>query len=211
MSATNYNTWDFRTPFFFFYNGRPVKALAEGIRDFAPALNIPTPMRFLVEPSDTQCCDLPCSCRFKECNYYQDFGQYITQDTLDALSITSFKVNGVEQLISAVDFGIINVVEVGGRHYVTNLVDALASIGVDYFTFSYSTKEYADKPDGRYFKIKWPSCWSFEIIISDGEAQVYRYRDFDMAQQWFDATWEAMGYSGNPVSEPQDCVITNEY
>ncbi len=211
MSANDYNSWDFRTPFFFFYNGRPVRALAESIRDFAHALEVPTPIKFLVEPADTQCCDLPCSCRFTECDYYQDFGQYITQDTLDALSITSFKVNNIEQLDGPIDFGIMSIAEVGGRQYVMNLVDALSSIGIDYFTFKPSTKVYADKPDGRYFKIKRPACWGFEIIISDGEAEVYRYRDFDMAQQWFDATWEPMGYGSNPVSEPADCVTTIEY
>ena len=51
----------------------------------------------------------------------------------------------------------------------------------------------------------------FEIIISDADGEVYRYRDFDMAQKWFDADWEAMGYAANPVSEPQDCVYTTEY
>ena len=211
MSSAQYSEWDFRTPFFFRYNGRPVIALAESIRDFAPALESPTPIRFLVEPSDTQCCDLPCSCRFKECNYYQDFGQFITQETLDALNVSSFKVNGIEQLDAPVDFGILKVVEVSGKHFIANLVDTLNSIGVDYFTFTPSTKDYPDKPDARFFKIKYPSCWSFEIIISDTDSEVYRYRDFDMAQKWFSGTWDAMGYAANPVSEPQDCTITVEY
>jgi hypothetical protein len=211
LNATDYADWDFRTPFFFTYNGRPVLALGQSIRDFAPALDVPTPVKFLVEPSDTQCCDLPCSCRFKECNYYQDFGQFITQDTLDELSVTSFKVNGIEQIDSPVDFGIINVVEIGGKQFVTNLIDTLNSIGIAYFSFSPSTKDYPGKNDARFFKIKYPACWGFEIIISDSGGEVYRYRDFDMAQKWFGATWEPMGYSGTPVSTPQDCVTTVEY
>lgn len=211
MNQTDWDEWNFRVPFEFSYNGDPVLAFGQNIKDFAPALEFPTPMRLLVEPSDTSCCDQPCSCRFRECNYYQDFGQYITQDTLDALSITSFKVNEIEQLNAPVDFGVINVVQIAGRQFVRNLVDALNTIEVPYFFFAPSTKDYVGKSDLRFFKIKSPSCYAFEIIISDADGEVYRYRDFDMAQKWFNADWEAMGYAANPVSDPQDCVYTTEY
>jgi hypothetical protein len=211
MNSNDYSAWDFRTKFKLTYNGRQLLPLGESIRDFAHGADIPTPMKFLVEPSDTECCDLPCSCRFTECDYYQDFGQYMTQDTLDQLSVTSFKINEIEQLLAPADFGIINVVEVNGRQFVTNLVDTLNALAIDYFGFRASTKTYADKLDQRFFKIKRPACWSFEIIISDTEGEVYRYRDYDMAQKWFDADWEPMGYAGNPVSEPEDCITTIEY
>lgn len=211
MNMNDWRAWDFRTPFFFQYEGRPVLALAESISDFAPVSETPTPVKFLAEPADTGCCDLPCSCRFKACDFYQDMGQYMTQDTLDQLSITSFKVNEIEQLDAPVDLGIIKIVEVSGKQFVSNLVDTLDSLGISYFTFRASTTDYPDKEDQRFFKIKWPACWSFEIIISDGDGEVYRYRDYDMAQQWFGGTWDAMGYGSNPVSEPQNCVITIEY
>jgi len=211
MDQTDFDTWNFRVPFEFSYNGDPVLAFGQNIKDFAPALEFPTPMRFLVEPSDTSCCDLPCSCRFRECDYYQDFGQFITQATLDVLSITSFKVNEIEQLDAPVDFGVINIVQIAGRQFVMNLVDALNSIQLPYFAFAPSTKDYVGKPDLRFFKIKAPACYSFEIIISDAGGEVYRYRDFDMAQKWFNAGWEAMGYAASPVSVPQDCVYTTEY
>lgn len=210
MGANDYGAWDFRTPFHFFYNGRPLKALAESIRDFAHALEVPTPVKFLIEPADTQCCDLPCSCRFKECDYYQDFGQYITQETLDDLSVTSFKVNGIERLLAPVDFDIINIVELAGKQFVTNLVDTLNDLAIDYFTFRPSTKDYPEKLDARYFKIKWPACWNFEIIISDSGGEVYRYRDFEQHQQWFDATWTGFGYDSD-ITEPADCITTIEY
>lgn len=211
IDQNQYNAWNFRVPFAFTYEGRPIKALGERISDFAPALELSTPMRFFVEPADTNCCDLPCSCRFTECDYFQDFGQYMTQDTLDQLSVTSFKVNQIEQLDSQVGFGIINIVEIAGKQFVANLIDTLNALGVDYFSFRASTKDYASKQDQRYFKIKRPACWSFEILISDGVGEVYRYRDYDMAQKWFDVTWEPMGYGADPVSEPQDCVTTVEY
>ena len=210
FSSNDYAAWNFRVPFAFNYKGRPVVALGEKISDFAHALDTSTPMRLLVEPSDTQCCDLPCSCRFKECDYYQDFGQFITQDTLDDLSVTSFKVNGIERLTSPVDFGIIKIVQMAGKPFVTNLVDTLNALAIDYFTFRPSTKDFIDKLDARYFKIKWPSCWSFEIIISDTGGEVYKYTDFDQSQMWFDATWEGFGYS-NELTVPEDCIITVEY
>ena len=125
--------------------------------------------------------------------------------------ITSFKVNGIEQLDADVQFGIISVVQISGRQFVTNLVDALNGIGLDYFFFKASTKIYSGKDDLRFFKIKRPACWSFEIIISDSGGEVYRYRDYDLHQQWFDATWTAFGYGGDPIDEPQDCVTTVEY
>jgi len=210
IDSNDYAEYDFRKAFSFVYNGRPLKALAEKITDFAPTSETATPMQFLIEPSTTGCCDLPCSCRFTECDYYQDFGQYITQDTLDELEITSFKVNGIEQLDAAVDLGIIKVVELTGNHFVINLVDALNGIGIDYFTFRPSSQVYALKDDLRFFKIKHPSCWNFEIIISDLGGEVYRYRDYDQAQQWFDATWEGFGYT-NEFTEPNQCVTTTEY
>jgi hypothetical protein len=210
INSNDYAEYDFRKAFSFVYNGRTLKALAEKITDFAPTSETATPMQFLIEPSTTECCDLPCSCRFTECDYYQDIGQYITQDTLDELEITSFKVNGIEQLDAAADMGIIKVVELTGNHFVINLVDALNGLSIDYFTFRPSSQVYALKDDLRFFKIKYPSCWNFEIIISDLGGEVYRYRDYDQAQQWFDATWQGFGYT-NEFTAPNECVTTTEY
>jgi hypothetical protein len=210
MNQAQYGEWDFRTRFLFEQNGLPIIAYGQSIRDFAASLDIPTPMQLLVPPSRTACCDLPCSCQFIECNYYQDFGQFIDQTTLDGLGITSFTVDGIEQLDAPVDFGIINVINVFGMPYVTNLVDALNSIGVPYFSFNYSSKVFATKDDGRYFKIKHPVCQKFEIEISYGEAVVYRYTDAIQEQSWFGA-FDDFGYSGETIGVPEDCVTTIEY
>lgn len=208
VSNDDYYLWNFRIPFFMMYNGDPVLMYGLQIKDHDQ--NIPTPMRFLIPPSATDCCELPCSCKFSECDYYQDFGQYITQDTLDALTITSFKVNSVEKLTAPKDLGIINVVQIVGKQFVTNLVDALNDLEIDYFTFAPSTKDYALKEDLRFFKIKRPACWSFEIIISDVDGEVYKYTDSVQQQQWFDASWEGFGYT-NEFTVPLDCVIATEY
>lgn len=211
MDMNDWQDWNFREPFSFDYDGVPVKAFLQSIRDFAPATDLPTPLTLLVAPMMTECCDLPCSCRFSECSYFQDLGQYLSQSTLDSLEITSFKVNTVEQLTAPVDLGIVNIVSIAGRPFVTNLIDALNGIGIPYFTFSPSQLDYPEKDDWRYFKIKRPACWSFEIIISDGDGEVYRYTDTETLQKWFDEDWTGFGYEENLITEPQGCVVSVEY
>lgn len=211
MDMNDWQDWNFREPFSFDYDGVPVKAFLQSIRDFAPATDLPTPLTMLVAPMMTECCDLPCSCRFSECSYFQDLGQYLSQTTLDTLEITSFKVNTVEQLTAPVDLGIINIVSIAGRPFVTNLIDALNGIGIPYFTFSPSQLDYPEKDDWRYFKIKCPACWTFEIIISDGGGEVYKYTETSTLQKWFDEDWTGFGYAENLITEPQGCVVSVEY
>jgi len=211
MGMNEWQRWNFRKPFLFNYEGRPVIGIGENIRDFAPATDLPTPLRVLVEPNTSECCSGPCSCRYTECDYFQDFGQFMSQQTLDTLSITSFEVDGIEQLSAAVDFGIINVVSINGKAFVTNLVDALNEIEVPYFSFSPSQQDYPEKTDWRFFKIKRPTCQTFQIEISDGSGVVYFYSDTEMGTKWFSASFEPFGYSGNPISEPSECVSTTEY
>lgn len=210
IGMNEWQRYNFRQPFLFQYEGRPVIGTGQYIRDFAPATELPTPMRLLVNPNVSECCDQPCSCRYNTCNAFQDFGQYMSQQTLDSLSITSFSVDGIEQLDAPVEFGIINVVSINGKAFVTNLIDALNSIEVPYFSFSPSEKNYPQKDDLRYFKIKWPACQTFEIIIST-ESEVYRYRDDGIAQKWFDVDWSPFGYAENEISELQDCEVSVEY
>ena len=210
MTQRDYQAWDLRTKFKFMLNGMPIIGLGTSINDFAND-GTPTPLTLTIEPAETACCDGPCSCRFKECEYYQDFGAFVRQTTLDDIVISSFKVDGIEQLTLSVDLGILNIVSIGGRAYVTNLVDALNSIGVDYFSFSYSPTAYSEKTDGRWFKIKYPACQTFEIILTDSGGDVYRYTESEMQQQWFGTGYSAFGYNGETFDVPQNCIETVEY
>lgn len=136
----------------------------------------------------------------------------MSQQTLDTLSITSFQVDGIEQLSAPVDFGIINIVSINGKAFCTNLIDTLNELEIPYFSFSPSQKDYPEKQDWRYFKIKWPACQTFIIEISDGDGVVYQYTDVSMGSAWFTAgDLEPFGYAENEVSEPADCVITTEF
>ena len=135
---------------------------------------------------------------------------FLSQQTLDSLSLTSFKIDGIEQLGGAVDFGIINVVSINGKAFVTSIIDTLNELGIPYFEFSPSQLDYPEKQDWRYFKIKWPACQTFEIIIS-AEGEVYKYTDTETLQKWFDEDWTPFGYAENQIGEPQDCSITVEF
>jgi hypothetical protein len=129
---------------------------------------------------------------------------------MDALSVSSFKIDDVEQLTTPVPLGQLNVVDLGGSGYVTNLVDALNSIGAPYFAFEYSSRQHPDR-GARYFKIKRPACQAFEIIVSDGNDPVYRYTHNAQQEQWFSGSWGAIGYGGATYTAPDNCTTTIEY
>lgn len=208
VSMADYNRYNFRGLFSFVYEGRTIRVPMTTIRDFSP--DIATPVTYFASPVETGCCDLPCSCRFTECDYYQDFGQYLRQSTLDDLNISSFKIDNIEQLASPLSLGQLNMVDISGGVYVTNLVDTLNKIGAPYFFFDYSTRLHATK-GLRFFKIKHPACQTFEIIISDVGSEVYRYTESVQQEQWFAGTWGAIGYAPETFTAPDNCVTTVEY
>lgn len=211
ITPENFSEWDFRTQFLFKDNGREISGIATAIRDFETCSDDPAPMTLIIEPTYSQCCDQPCSCRFIECEYYQDIGQYIQQTTLDGMQVTSFEVDEIEQLAAPVDLGLIDIIEIGGRPYVRNLPDVLNKIGVPYFTFGYSDRIFTPKEELRFFKIKRPICQSFKIVISDGGGEIYRYTHDSQAQQWFGGTWSDLGYGAETFDVPENCVTTTEY
>lgn len=208
MTMAQYQRYNFRGLFSFQYEGRHLRVPQTSIRDFTP--NIPTPVQYFASPVESECCDLPCSCRFTECDYYQDLGEFIQQSTMDDLNISSFKIDDVEQLANPVYLGQLNIIDLGGGPYVTNLVDALNSIGAPYFSFSYHTRSHATRGI-RFFKIKWPACQGFEIIVSNVGAEVYRYRHDSQNEQWFAGSWGPIGYAPATFTAPDNCVTTIEY
>jgi hypothetical protein len=208
ITAAEYSAYNFRIPFKFDYEGRELRLPMTSIRDFNP--DLPTPVTYFGSPAETGVCDLPCNCRFETCDYYQDLGTFILQSTMDALSVSSFTIDGVEQLTAPVPLGQLNVVDLGGSGYVTNLVDALNSIGAPYFAFSYSTRQHPER-GARFFKIKRPACQAFEIIVSDGNDPVYRYTHNAQQEMWFAGSWGDIGYGTELLSAPDNCVTTIEY
>lgn len=208
LRAQDYTGFDFRQAKRFVYEGRPVIAYTSAINDFQPPL--PTPVVYEVPAQATSLCALPCSCVFRLCDYYQDLGPYIQQTTLDDLRIISFKVEGVEQIETAVPLGKINLVDLGGSPYITNLVDALNSIAAPFFMFYYSSRLHPTK-GARFFRVKHPACWTFEIVIGNLDEPVYRYTHDKQEQRWFGSDWSPIGYGSDTFDAPDNCEEVTDY
>lgn len=209
MRMRDYTAYNFRKLFAFRYNGQPLRIPMTGIRDFSPGIDIPTPATFMAAPAITECCNLPCGCQFLTCEYYQDFGQYMRQATLDTLRITSFVADGIEYVTAPVGFGLLNIVNIEGAPFVTNMVDALNSIGVPYFSFSASLRAHTDRGK-RFFYLKRLKCVSFRIMIQYDGDDVYEYTDTTQQTKWF-GSWEDFGYGADFYGTPIGCYTTTEY
>lgn len=211
MTMSDYQANNFRRMFRFKIDGLPAIVPMTGIRDFSSAQgdDIATPAQFFVEPSALECCDLPCGCQFVECEYYQDMGPMMRQSTLNSLRIASFVVDGVEYVTTPVSFGPIKIIDVGGKPYVTNLVDKLNSIGAPYFSFNYSTREEPDK-GLRFFKLKRLACFEFRILITESGSDAYEYTHDTQQQQVFGGGWGDFGYPPSHGT-PENCLTTTEY
>jgi len=210
MRMKDYIGYDFRRLFAFKYRGVPLRVPMTGIRDFAPCADSPTPVTFFVPPAETECCDLPCGCQFTTCDYYQDFGVFMRQSTLDDMRLTSFMVDGIELVTTPIGFGLLNMVDVGGMPYVMNLIDVLNSVAAPYFSFNLSTRTH-DPKGKRFFSLKRLACVPFRIVIEHDGEEVYIYTQDSQQTKWFGSSWEDFGYGGGAYGDPIDFVTTTEY
>lgn len=209
MEPQDYANFNFRNLLRVSYEGRPLRVESVEVSDHEMCGEIPTPIRAVVAPALTACCELPCGCQFSTCEYYQDFGLYLRQATLDTFRLASFVVDGIELITTPLPFGEINVADVDGDPFVTNLVDLLNSVGAPYFAFGISSRLDGDR-GRRFFTIKKPACQSFKILITADGDEVYMYTQAEQAQKWFSGTWAPFGYV-TTYSVPENCVITTEY
>ena len=212
MSMSDYVGYNFRSLYTFKYRGIPHRVPMTGIRDGEFCSGTATPTTFFASPAETACCDLPCGCRWTACDYYQDFGPYLRQFTMDVLSLKSFKVDGIELVPTPLGLGLINIVNISGKPFVTNLIDVLNSVAAPYFSFTISTRTHVTKGK-RFFNIKRPACIPFEIIISNGGADVFKYTQAMQGTKWFapGSPYAAFGYGAETYTEPIGCITTTEY
>lgn len=210
MDMNMYSGVTFRDIYTFRIMGRPVSAIMSNIKDFRACEELSTPVSFFVSPAVSACCDNDFSCRYSECEYYFDFGPYMTQSTLNTLAIRSFKINDKEILTGPVTFGMVKLIDVLDEQYMTNMVDALNSIGAPYFIFNYSTRKHASK-GLRYFKLKRPATHTFTIEIGTVGETKYRYTNKIQEQSWFGSGFSDFGYGATFHGEPIDCTEFTEY
>jgi len=209
ISMSDYQGFDFRRRLLIPYRGRNIIFEATDITDFQAGNNIPTPITGIIPASLSECCNLPCGCSFTECEYYQDLGVFMTQATLDDLKISSIILEGIQYVTTPISLGLLNIVNIGGLPYVTNLVDVLNALNLPYCSFQYSDREHSTK-GLRYWKMKRPACWQFEIVIQSAGLDVYKYTDSTQQTKWFGA-WANFGYGGDTIGVPENCVTTKEY
>jgi len=210
MRMKDYIGYDFRKYFTFKYNGIPLRVPMIGIRDFATCSEIPTPVTFFASPAESECCDLPCGCLFKTCDYYQDLGPYLRQSTLNDMQLASFVVDGIELVSSPINMGLLKMVNVGEMQYVMNLVDVLNSVGAPYFSFGISTRTHPQKGK-RFFSLKRPACTPFKIIVNYHGLEIFKYTQEEQKTKWFSAGWEDFGYGTEFYGLPIGCKQTKEY
>lgn len=139
-------------------------------------------------------CGEPCSGDLEVRVFYMDLGNSLSfagPGSLAGLEVTSFIVNGVEQLGSPLDIGPDPIfVDLPGTFgslcsepgcgftapaysedivYVANLVDGLNSLAIPGFYFDYLTVpqviEYCSE---KLFVMKYPSCYTFDITVDFG-------------------------------------------
>lgn len=209
LEPQDYANFNFRNLLRLSFEGRPLRVESVEVSDHEMCGEIPTPIRAVVAPALTACCELPCGCQFSTCEYYQDFGLYLRQATLDTFRLASFVVDGIELITTPLPFGEINVADVDGDPFVTNLVDLLNSVGAPYFAFGISSRLDGER-GRRFFTIKKPACQSFKILITADGDEVYMYTQAEQAQKWFSGTWAPFGYI-TTYDVPENCVITTEY
>jgi hypothetical protein len=119
-------------------------------------------------------------------------------------------VDGIELLTAPVSFGYVNMVDVGGYPFCTNLVDTLNSIAAPYFSFGISTRIHPNR-GARFFTCKRLACVPFRIVITLSGAECYLYTQDEQKQKYFSGTWDALGYAPDTYTEPIDCVTVTEY
>lgn len=209
MSMSEYLKYNFRQLCRFKIRGLPAIAPMIGIRDMSSAEYGPTPVQFFIRPATLDCCDLPCGCQFVECDYYQDMSPMMRQSTLDSLKLASFVVDGKEYVSTPISLGVIKIIDVAGKPYVTNLVDLLNTIGAPYFSFNYSTREETGK-GLRFFKIKHLACIQFRILITAAGTDAYEYTHNSQQQAVFSGSFDDFGYPPTH-GVPENCLTTTEY
>lgn len=211
LKMSHYAEERFRKKNLFRIDGLPVSVPKESIRDFDACQGTATPVTYFLPPQETECCDLPCGCQFRTCDYYQDLGPLLRQETLNLMQLVSFMVDGQELVSAPIGFGYVNVVDIGGMPFVTNLVDTLNSVAAPYFYFLASTRSHPEKGK-RFFTIKHLACQAFRILIKLDGDDCYLYTQDEQLSQYFNpGTWEALGYGSETFTEPDNCTTVTEY
>ena len=186
MDTVYFENEDFRKRKFAIYDGQPMMLIPDSIRDFRPDAGNSNPATFRVDRFVRT--NSPCSCKFQACTMYMDIKDTISDSTLTAMRIVSFKLDGVQFITDPVSLGPTAMIEViSGINYVTNLRDAINSVGVPWFRAIAAVNPPGNpQPVGRrgkYIRLEWPGCQTFEIIVDSLTTGDYLFK-YDQYGFW---------------------------
>ena len=206
----------FRKAKTFDYEGQAVRMLLTEINDFKVQEKIPSPLQMIPHTMTDK--KFKCNCQYSKAVFYQPFNE-VTYPEPDGYEITSVKIDGVEQLTGAVNLGTKNVIVKDSINYVTNIADAINSLGVEGLSAEYFVDKNESEPEKRV-KIEMLSCLFYEIIIkSTGGTEFFRYanigvNDWNSAlSQWkykYDGTGDSHirydAYDDEKINKIKNCV-----
>ena len=202
IRAQDYTSIAFRKRYVFQVKGRPVVGWLSAIRDYTP--EVPAPVSFDVSFQKSSNCKAPCNCIFSKCDYVNGLTTDISTSTFNNLRITSFIADGKQYVNAPIALGVMRVIDQGAGAYVTNLIDKLNELRVEFFDFYYSQRVAGGKP--AFFSISRPACIAFEVIISDGTNPVLRYTHDAQGQRWQGGGWQAFQVGSSSFDVPDNCA-----
>lgn len=160
-----------------------------------------------------------CNCQYSKCIFYQPWTE-VTFPEPDAYEISSLKIDGVEKLSSPVTLGSLNVITLDGFLYVTNIVDAINSIGLNEIQ-AYNFVDVNENEEKKRFKLEFLDCLFFEMIIKQISPSVNYLRytnrginDWNSSlSKWkykYDGTGDSLirydAYGCESVNKINDCI-----
>jgi hypothetical protein len=170
-------TWDrttalrfsFRRQQMLYHKGQPLLLRPTAIKDIDMQRDIP----LLVEFTKGGCLPTfaPCGCARTTARFYQHYSDEGGEHNPLNTFVTFFEVDGVQYVLPGAypGLGAANIITLNGFDYATNLVDALNSLNIPHFTFTYRTAGGSITSDDRkyWFEISYPSCQRFTIMLQE--------------------------------------------
>jgi len=179
----------------------------------------------------TDDCELPCNGQFLNCNYIlpDKIGVPFFPDIFDVpvvYNITSFEINGIEQLSSPYVIDLLgqtfDVIQVNGINIHLNFINEL---NVFFDSINAPFVALPPNPDDghiqRVFRLKYPACYDFKLdlnkehdFVFNGGPMEYSYTNSGQVYQLRDGT--VLNFNTNSSNQPyfysvlDKCIETNE-
>lgn len=170
-AALKYN---FRKQQLIMHKGQPILFRPVAIKDIDFGDDLP----ILVELAKGGCLPTfaPCGCSKTTGLWFQNYSDAGADHDPTDIYVTFFEVDGMQYIGAglSVNLGPANIITVSGQNYATNLVDALDSLNIPDFTFTYKIGPSSITIGDRkyFFEISYPSCQRFTILLQEQNPEI---------------------------------------